>query len=184
MRAWLRLLLAGCCYALTLHFTHRYGSPNTIVDLGFQILPEWYDTIPTVLLDLIPYGLLIILLLDLLFHVYDHVALCHAFSSMIIWRALCNMTTILPPPHPNCSIEGDGLLWLHGGCHDMIFSGHMAYTMFIACVLGRQHSRWKRFWLLFVCVEFLLLIVARAHYTVDCVLGVMVGWFHVNMVSF
>ena len=187
----LRVLLRGswiafafACHAASLALSEAMGGGgDVIVDSGFAVLPDLSHWSPW-LVDLIPYTLLVVVMGDALYHHgYDAGALILSLSTIMFWRALANASTILPASNPHCSVEGDVLYWVHGGCHDKIFSGHLAYATFLALVFNKKHPQRRvgKVALALVAMETVLLIATRAHYTVDCVVAIMVGVYQANL---
>lgn len=175
--------LALFSYSQSLLFTHALGSKTQIVDIGFALLPHiqhapgWAgDIVPFTLLVLFLFGVLMSNKLRRAFFLHHVPNLC----KLMIWRACLSAVTVLPPSDPSCSVEGDALFWLHGGCHDKIFSGHIAYATYIARVIGDAHPRYRPLIYVAVFLNGVWMIATRAHYTVDCILAV---YFAINVVS-
>lgn len=117
-------------------------------------------------------------------------------SIVYLLRAFTVFWTSLPGPAPHCrdlntyrSPSGwlDMVTNIHAmyghcnTCGDLIFSGHTAFTLTAALLLGRKLDRSWRFSLLrwlgiasYQGTVLFLIVAGRKHYTVDVVLGVIV----------
>ncbi|EER14080.1 conserved hypothetical protein [Perkinsus marinus ATCC 50983] len=62
-------------------------------------------------------------------------------------------------------------LFTSGGCSDLIFSGHMMYTIIVTCGIFRYSSNkyLKIFVLLLTILQAFLIVASRSHYSVDVV---------------
>lgn len=91
-------------------------------------------------------------------------------------RALTTLTTILPK-HEKC--EEKEFTWINainGGCYDKIFSGHSAITFLGSLLLYRENMVTLPVFAGINIVESLLIILTRAHYTIDVLLGILITY--------
>ncbi|KAF4652484.1 hypothetical protein FOZ61_009637 [Perkinsus olseni] len=98
-------------------------------------------------------------------------------------RLITFMVTLLPGSAQHCAEEEFNppadwgviltRLFTSGGCSDLIFSGHMMYTIIVTCGIFR-YSRdmyLKIFLLLLTIVQGFLIVASRSHYSVDVVVA-------------
>jgi hypothetical protein len=103
--------------------------------------------------------------------------LLFALPVVFLIRALSIVSTVLPK-HENCVVGHDVLSnFLNGGgCYDKIFSGH---TSFVVLLTLSMHDygliNTFLFWITNI-VNCLLLLLTRAHYTVDIILGIVISY--------
>jgi len=98
-------------------------------------------------------------------------------AQLMVFRSLCVAVTVLPRSDPFCAV--DALAALHGGCHDKIFSGHIAYTTLAAFHLSGQRALLNGALYAPVVLLAVYLVASRAHYTIDVVIGAaMAAYIH------
>lgn len=106
-------------------------------------------------------------------------------GGLLVARAVCFTVTLLPDASGRC--EATIAQGYPGFCFDLIFSGHA--VLFTLCTCVALHFYDLRIWarallVAYVPVACVLVVAARAHYTVDVVLGVhvtaatFVAWTH------
>lgn len=88
-------------------------------------------------------------------------------------RQLCQCLCALPPP--------EGMIWRHPGfpsllvtygvSNDLFFSGHTAIAVYGAIELGRLGRRWLPLAAFLLIFEVLVVLVLRAHWTMDVYAG-------------
>ncbi|KAF4672419.1 hypothetical protein FOL47_000586 [Perkinsus chesapeaki] len=98
-------------------------------------------------------------------------------------RLLTFMVTLLPGSAQHCSEEEFNppanwgviltRLFTSGGCSDLIFSGHMMYTIIVTCGICRysRNVYIKVFLILLTILQGFLIIASRSHYSVDVVVA-------------
>jgi hypothetical protein len=91
-------------------------------------------------------------------------------------RQLCQALCALPPP-PGIIWHYPGfpsLLVTYGVANDFFFSGHTAIAVFAATELARLGRRWLTVTAVLVVIfEVIVVLVLRAHYTIDVVTGIL-----------
>lgn len=95
-----------------------------------------------------------------------------SYAVLMILRALTFSVTILPSPV--CSRRTKNLSI--GGCHDLVFSGHVTATLLLAHTVYTHDPRYGVALTLYCVLGSLLVVATRAHYTLD----VLVAWFAVG----
>lgn len=101
-------------------------------------------------------------------------AVVHSFlvnhGCLLLLRAASFSGTLLPDASQRC--ENNQYV---GGCHDLMFSGHV--SLLLTAALHSLHffdcSKWER-WVILTCVVVtpILVILVRNHYTVDVIVAV------------
>lgn len=92
-------------------------------------------------------------------------------------RALTIIATILPK-HEKCEVKGNSFFNFlsGGGCYDKIFSGHTAVVTLLGLnLLAAGALNTPMFWGISAVNAFVILLT-RAHYTVDVVLGFVISY--------
>ncbi len=175
---------AFTCHVCSLAYSDAFGRPDAIVDIGFKALPDvraW----PPWLVDVIPYSLLLVTFVVVLLRGARLTPIVSDLTTIMVVRAVANWSTLLPPSDPSCSVTGDPLYWVHGGCYDKIFSGHLAYATYLTAILWEPtlfvDSRLVPVAMALTAIETVLLVATRAHYTVDCVLAIIVGLYQARV---
>jgi len=144
---------------------------NQVFDVVHQYTPdlhkyEWVINIIPIL------GLLFLIL-------YSSDALEEfALKLLLIYliRALTTLTTILPK-HEKC--DEKEFSWMNaimGGCYDKIFSGHASFTFLASLLLYRENVITLPVFMISNIVESFLIILTRAHYTIDVLLGILITY--------
>jgi hypothetical protein len=102
-----------------------------------------------------------------------------AWKLLLIYviRALTVITTILPK-HEKCNYEIStfSLTTFLGGCYDKVFSGHMALTLLGTLIYYREKYISFSSFALINIVEAVLIILTRAHYTIDVFLAILITY--------
>ena len=96
-----------------------------------------------------------------------------AHGVILITRAISFSSTLLPDASQQCHDSK-----FIGGCHDLIFSGHIALmTLCVACTLHFffPHPAVRVVLVLNACLQTFLVAATRNHYTVDVVVAVVVA---------
>jgi PAP2 superfamily C-terminal len=135
----------------------------------FRIVPEIGHVIP------------VLYLLGLLLYHFDQRSLdtfrlfLYIHGTLMVIRALSFAVTILPDSSQQCHTS----LFL-GGCHDLIFSGHVMITL-LSSLLAQKFFHIPLFMLIFmvfnvVFVSFMVVVV-RNHYTVDVLIAITTTLF-------
>jgi hypothetical protein len=88
------------------HTTSDINFATTIIDFGFELLPE----VPAGYGELLPFGLLFVnlVLMGIGRHWQQFRKFTYAAAAIMIFRTLCVTATILPASDPKC-LEGDML---------------------------------------------------------------------------
>ncbi|KAF4691078.1 hypothetical protein FOZ60_016310 [Perkinsus olseni] len=98
-------------------------------------------------------------------------------------RLITFMVTLLPGSAQHCAEEEFNppadwgviltRLFTSGGCSDLIFSGHMMYTIIVTCGIFRysRNMYLKIFLLLLTILQGFLIVASRSHYSVDVVVA-------------
>ncbi|CEG43252.1 uncharacterized protein PHALS_13461 [Plasmopara halstedii] len=200
-------------FSVNISFYLHVPATTPLKDLGFMIIPEqklhskWRPVS-----DILTAGMPVIFLLQTA--VMTRPNRCRVVSSFFrivticyFLRMLTVSVTSLPGPAPHCRVGSHDYFpptsWIdiatrvgpiygnYNSCGDLIFSGHMAYT--VSAVLlylrtldrnfpGRMASKIR--WacgLTYLIILAVLCIAGRKHYTVDVVLGLIVStlvFFH------
>lgn len=101
-------------------------------------------------------------------------------------RQICQALCALPPP-PGIIWHYPGfpsLLVTYGVAYDFFFSGHTAITVFAATEVIRLHRRWLSTLIVPVVIfEVVVVLVLRAHYTMDVVTGILAALYVASLMS-
>lgn len=109
------------------------------------------------------------------------------YSLLLLARCVFMRSTILPSSLCDSETRSPSSP-LGGGCHDMLFSGHVATTLFLAYVLHTTRtssslSKVRHHFLLSYCVVgSVFTILTRSHYTADVLLTWVVTYLVVKEV--
>ena len=103
--------------------------------------------------------------------------LLFALPIVFLIRALTIVSTVLPK-HENCVVSDNiFVIFMNGGgCYDKIFSGHTSFVVLLTLSMydyGLINT--LSFWITNI-TNCLLLLLTRAHYTVDIILGVVISY--------
>jgi PAP2 superfamily C-terminal len=111
------------------------------------------------------------------------------FLGLIILMALrqsCQALCALPPP-PGIIWHYPGfpsLLVTYGVASDFFFSGHTAIAVFAAAEIARLRRRWLTALVILVVVfEVIVVLVLRAHYTMDVITGILAALYVSKLIS-
>lgn len=166
----IQLIFVYLCYRNGKNFfseRERQGkTTQKIFDISHKFLPNYSDNDTLhILLNIIIFSPLVI-----------YPSIIGEFLSYIIpillFRYITTNTTILPKTK-NCNDENFKLINLiNGHCYDKIFSGHFACSVIISLLLYHDKLIQNTFILSFYnLLSAYLLLITRAHYTVDLILG-------------
>ena len=111
------------------------------------------------------------------------------FVAMVILfaaRQLCQGLVTLPPP-PGVIWRDPGfpsLLVTYGVSNDLFFSGHTALAVLGAIEAFQLAPPWLGWTAVVIaCLEILVVLVLRAHYTLDIIAGALAAWWASNMAA-
>ena len=96
---------------------------------------------------------------------------------IFILKLIFNHATILPK-HYECNVSND--LNPYGGCYDKIFSGHFAFVFLITLLLWNHKLIPMELLVLFNTIHAFLILVTRAHYTIDILVSALVTLYIVQ----
>ena len=107
-----------------------------------------------------------------------------AVMIVFILRQICQSVSTLPPP-PGIIWRDPGvpsLLVTYGVSNDFFFSGHTALAVLGAIEIGGIAPTWLGCLAAAVAMgEVVIVLVLRAHYTLDVVAGAFAAWFAADM---
>ena len=143
-------------------------------DITHKILPDLHKY--HVVINIIPIILIIYLFIndngskifrDILF----------ALPVVYIIRALTIMSTILPK-HETCVAETNLISNFinGGGCYDKVFSGHTSFVVIFTLSMYYNKLINSVSFFIINIINSLLLLMTRAHYTVDIILGFIISY--------
>ena len=151
--------------------TKNTPSSQPLQDLGHMLLPNTQQW--RIVAELTVFGPLIWALCTIMVQrnwaILARFLRSHACAMAL--RALCFSVTLLPDASQMC----DKSIY-SGGCHDLLFSGHIiAATLAAGTLFTIGPVRWR--WLSIVSLVFasILTISSRNHYTVDVIVSLFVG---------
>lgn len=144
---------------------------NQVFDILHQYTPDFHKY--ELVINILP----VLCILAIVFFSSDALEE-FALKLLLIYliRALTTLTTILPK-HEKC--EEKEFTWvnaINGGCYDKIFSGHSAITFLGSLLLYRENVITLPVFAGVNIVESLLIILTRAHYTIDVLLGILITY--------
>jgi hypothetical protein len=151
---------------------HYSKSPDRIWDLVWEYGPDLhtYQWLIQVIPSVLFLSLFFIQKSDSI--LYEFVL---KFIIIMLVRAITTISTILPKEE-RCN---DEITWhtpLNGGCYDKVFSAHTAIvTLFTLIFLRENLISSASFWILNFA-QMALIVLTRAHYTVDVVLGFLITY--------
>ena len=130
--------------------------------------------------DTIPIGLTLYLLYKLIYYKkwIEYYRYIFMLSIMYFMRAILFSATVLPDSSKRCN--PDNLL---GGCNDLIFSGHTGLTVITLMFLYYNFYKSNTFIAISILTIFILsfvILVKRAHYTVDILLALIIPYLLVK----
>lgn len=101
---------------------------------------------------------------------------------LIIIKIVLSSVTILPDASQNCikNIKNKFNLIFLGGCHDLIFSLHMAMCLLFLYFLKKNSIINVQTCLFISIIQGLLIILSHNHYTIDVLLAYIVVPFVIN----
>ena len=144
---------------------NHYKTKIILHDEGFKLIPRISYNVNT-LINIIPIILIIYSILKLN---NKFVEITSTIIVMIILRVIANRSTILPYSDEKC--KGVSIL---GGCHDKMFSGHMALTALL-CLFYYEESKNIYISIVLIIMQMFLLISTRSHYTIDVYIGFLIA---------
>ena len=153
--------------------TRLYTDKLVLDDVTFHYLPEVsfaYVGIVADLLVLLP--VLALLVRDAWVH--NSSAIGHYLSTLTLvhlCRTITMSVTVLPSPSCRPASTFTGI----GGCHDLIFSGHIATACTTVFYLIVYHDS-SCVWLGEVAVLAVCLLATRAHYTIDVLMAISTSY--------
>jgi hypothetical protein len=146
-----------------------------LYDIAHEIFPDISNYEP--IINIIPVGLL-----ASLFFISNGGLIAKNGSLMFLLsmflRAILASSTILPKA-PHCKSEIT-LTSIFGGCYDKIYSGHMSLTTILGLTMVKEHAISVGLFFALVAITAITLLLVRAHYTVDVLLGFLVSYFIVD----
>lgn len=155
-------------------FHYEEDGKDHLYDLFHQLLPDWHSY--QWVINILPLMILVYtLFLPNGFKVLR--ATLMMFLVVLGIRALTIVGTILPK-HVECIPEKNPFINLlqGGGCYDKIFSGHTAFFVLMTLnLLDYGYLTTPVFWGL-NAFNIGALLLTRAHYTVDVVLGFIIAY--------
>lgn len=110
-------------------------------------------------------------------HTAEALLVSHAL--LLCMRAACFCSTLLP----DASTKGkhpSALLPVSGGIHDLVFSGHMTFTLLMACATWHASPSGSAALVLCCVAQSYGILMLRKHYAVD----VLLAWFLTPLVFF
>lgn len=109
-----------------------------------------------------------------------------AVMMVFILRQLCQMCSTLPPP-PGIIWRDPGvptLLVTYGVSTDFFFSGHTALAVLGAIEICGAAPWWLGAAAVLIALgEAVIVLVLRAHYTLDVITGALAAWFAADMAA-
>ena len=171
------LIVALGVHFLGLLYTEIIGRLySPIVDFGFKVIP-YVPEIPGT--DILPYLYVIITGLVAFKKGHFYSQYLHGITILILMRSVSVVSTIFPKANSDCIAEHFLRIFLHGGCYDTVFSGHLAYMVYATFCFDHwiQPQFYKRVGLyLGTLIQGGLMIAIRAPYTVDILVAVYIAW--------
>lgn len=178
------LIIVGSILIISLanYYTNEIGEAyyegeakiNTIFDIVHHFTPDFHEYHN--LVNVIP-----LLLFGSLFFVRNSISLLEetVLKTLLIHliRSLTIISTILPK-HEKCIREkGSFLSRLLGECYDKVFSGHTSFVFLITLILLRENYISFISFLLINAVQATIILLTRAHYTIDVLLAYFITYF-------
>jgi hypothetical protein len=155
-------------------FYEREVRVNSVFDVFHEYTPDFHKF--EVFINIIPFTILGCLFfcgisLDSIKEFAWKLLLIYAI------RALTVITTILPK-HEKCDYEvgSFSISTFIGGCYDKVFSGHMALTLLGTLIYYRENYISFSSFAFINMVEAALIILTRAHYTIDVLLAILITY--------
>lgn len=174
------LLFLLCLYSITIVSAliveyigknHYSNNSNEIWDISWKYFPDYHNS--QILIHVIP-----ILLLTSLFFIRKSDSILYEFLLKFIIILLLRMLTTLSTIFPKDERCDDEIYWLTplNGCYDKVFSGHTAFVALFTLIFWREKIiDSSTFWLLNL-VQMVTILLTRAHFTVDVVLGFVITY--------
>jgi len=169
------IILSGQYIAERIGYIHYEIDKKTdLYDMTHKILPDLHKY--HVIINIIPIILIIYLFIDNNgSNVFRDVLFI--LPVVFIIRALTIMSTILPK-HELCVAENNIISNFinGGGCYDKVFSGHTSFVaIFTLSMYDNKLIDILSFSIINI-INCLLLLITRAHYTVDIILGLVISY--------
>ena len=142
------------------------GKEFVLDDVAFRLLPK-IKGCTFIAENTIPF----ILILLLLYYKSINCEFIVLFTIIIILRTISIGLTILPKTNPKCCMENSLRI---GVCHYKMFSGHTAFTTLAMLTLALKNSNLKPLVPIVIIAQGVLMLIARAHYSVDVFIGFLV----------
>lgn len=156
-------------------FHYEENGKLQLYDLFYQILPDWHSS--QWIINILPFVVFLYAVAQPKSSKILHASFL-MFLIVLAIRALSIISTILPK-HSECVVEGNPIVNFFktgGGCYDKIFSGHTAFvTILTLNLLEYNYLNLLGFWTLNL-LNMVTLLLTRAHYTVDVVLGFIISY--------
>ena len=148
------------------HNADTHKSP--LWDIGHYLLPDlgkyrWCNDVVV----------LIVLLLNLYFCKPTKLYF-QAVGLIVFLRMISIYATILPKSNSECTFTGNEGV---GGCHDKVFSGHIALTMLTSIFIAKSYPNLKIHLLILNILNAFSVIASRDHYTIDVLIAAFLSVF-------
>lgn len=167
--------------------SYGLNKQRPLIDLGFEMLPDkrhssWLKTIyESIVLAPVLLGILISFETPSRWK-----RLMMAHTALLTLRAMCFTSTLLPDASEMCK-DNNKMLFFVGGCYDLLFSGHMSTIGAMVYFFHFSKSFEDRYYdygrqlcnfVSTVAISFapILCLLLRKHYTVDVLLGLVMGF--------
>lgn len=166
------------CIVYTLSNYHTYqvgikeGCNRPLKDIGHDMLPDWSHKvhIRDYILPLLFAPILFVSApIELILQLWE------GFLILITLKAITIFFTYCPPSNPDCHIKR-----YVNSCFHQMFSGHNSLSLLLF-ILYCKHTSWNRL-LMFIpfFMYSLLILMTRAHYTVDIVVSYIITFLLVD----
>ena len=163
-------ILTCIVYLIANSFSYKIGSHNLCQPPLFDVL---HELLPNLSKNVhIRDYILFIMVLPVLFikKLWIYIPeFWNIFMIVVLIKAICIFFTYIPSSHPSC--QNPTLLDLNH-CHHCSVSGHSAFCTILALLYIRGGFNKLIIWII-VLLYSILIIVSRAHYTLDVIQGVL-----------
>jgi phosphatidylglycerophosphate synthase len=159
------IIIFACVVCLTEISANQLESldENTIKDIGFDTFGYYNNRFN----DYIVIGLLLVYL----FKGKDHAQFIKLAGILFALRVIFMNLTVLPATHSEC--KNQSFLPFTGKCRDLVFSGHTAIATLVVLFLIQEGVINTLFGGVVITILGVFTLMARHHYTLDIVLGVL-----------